>query len=490
MRLALGLGVTLGVVVGCGGGAPPPAMQGREGMLSRTAIAQKCDEAAREHLRPFVIQWDATDLADFEAKARSGTILVRYEGCKLVPLYECSDPSRPFGSYGTPVFTSGTVQGFEIANEGELYGKLPLGAVQLSGRVQAGEKLHLEYFVSGVASSSRDALFRAEVDRLPSCKDATHYVSAYNLGAFELETSEAQSGSVEASGFGAGVGASKASSESRLGHGGKIESCSTQEQLACRVPIRVELRAIRPGEAPAAGAAAPRPAAPPDASDAMARADAFRQVGELMTDAAHKLNDQKDGAACLDDIARILKLAPEMRSHKVLAMLRARCLMRAGKCDEGTRDLRDHLAAEDSGRRKKDEDLDREAREWSNRECASREAANPADHVIRAARELQEAFPKDARTCRARFDEIGANMKRLGRSDPFERTADGRGGRVLPPLVACVAREEGCAAGKQLFERWLSIDNPRLNDTRKAAEREWPRFARREKLDACSPPSK
>src|SRR5262249_18309923 len=118
---------------------------GREGMLSTTAVAQKCREAAKGHDRPFVVEWDATDLATFEAKAARDTVFVRYDGCNLEVVDGCADAVSPgrFGAYGTPQFTSGTTQGFDVKNQGELYAKLPLGAASLSGKVAAGETLHL-----------------------------------------------------------------------------------------------------------------------------------------------------------------------------------------------------------------------------------------------------------------------------------------------------------------------------------------------------------
>jgi hypothetical protein len=141
-------------------------------MLSQTAVAQKCDAAAKSHARPFVVEWDATDLASFEAKAQSNTLFVHYEGCNIDVLYECKDPNihAKFGNFGVPQFTSGTIQGFDIKNEGDLYAKLPLGAATLQGRVSAGETLHLKYFVSGVAMSSRDTLYRGEIQSVPGCE--------------------------------------------------------------------------------------------------------------------------------------------------------------------------------------------------------------------------------------------------------------------------------------------------------------------------------
>jgi hypothetical protein len=471
-------------VVSCGSKMTPPTMEGREGMLSRSVVAQKCDEASREHLRPFVIQWDATDLADFEAKSRAGTVLVRYEGCQLVPLYGCTDATRPFGSYGTPVFTSGTVQGLDVANEGELYGKLPLGAVSLSGRVQAGESLHLQYFVSGVATSSRNDVYRTEVERMEACKTATHYVYAYNLGAFELDSSESSSGEVGASALGAEVGGKRSSSESQLGHGGKITSCSTQEQIACRVPIRVELRPIKDGNAPAI-AQSPTPNAPqnPNATaDAMANVEKHKKIADLQVAASKVVNDKNDGAQCLELLGRALQLEPNLRQQSLFKSLRSRCLMRANQCDEGSRELRDQLAAEDEQRRSTDEKLDAEVRKTANRECSSTQAKNAADAVIRIERELKEAPPNGAAACLARFEAFEKHWPKIGKGDE-ENRAQTLARNASPALIRCVAKEKGCDAGKKLWVRFIKVRNPNIKDPERDAGREWPREAKRGDLE-------
>jgi hypothetical protein len=464
----------------CGGKMTPPTMEGREGMLSRSAVAEQCDQASKNHLRPFVIQWDATDLADFEAKARGGTVLVRYEGCELVPLYACMDATRPFGSYGTPEFTSGTVQGLEVQNEGELYGKLPLGAVSLSGRLQAGESLHLKYFVSGVATASRDSVYRDEVERMDACKGATHFVYAYNLGAFELESMESSSGEVGASALGGEVGGKRSSSEKQLGHGGTIASCSTQAQTACRVPIRVELRPIQSGAAPVASRT-PIPNVPtnPNATqDALANVEKAKQIADLQVSAGRVLNDKKDGAACLAMLDRALALDPNLQKQNLFSSVRTRCLMRANQCDQGKKELREHLAAEDTERRLTDEKLDEEVRKVANRECSSSQTTNAADRMIRADRELREIPATDAAACLARFELFEKNMPNAGKNGEDDR-ARTLARNAMPGLIRCVAKEKGCDTGKKLWVRFIKVRNPNIKNPQRDADREWPREAKR-----------
>src|SRR5690348_8702821 len=78
------------IFLGCGGGAS--ATHSSEPLMSRTFAGQnRCN--AKAHERPFVIEWDATDMSSFEARAANDIIFVRYEGCDLQVLDGCVDDS-------------------------------------------------------------------------------------------------------------------------------------------------------------------------------------------------------------------------------------------------------------------------------------------------------------------------------------------------------------------------------------------------------------
>jgi hypothetical protein len=445
-------------------------MQGRSGMLSQTAVAQKCDEAAKSHERPFVVEWDATDLASFEAKAQSNTLFVHYEGCKIDVLYECKDPNlnAKFGNYGTPQFTSGTVQGFDIKNEGDLYAKLPLGAASLQGRVSAGETLHLKYFVSGVAMSSRDSLYRGEIESIPGCEKATHFVSSYNLGAFELESTARTSGEGSAGIGNIGAGGSRSHDESSLGRGGDLASCTTQDQRACRVPIRVVLKEITPGNHPAGNLAAGGASAPPGSPPALPpgvqeQVTVAEEAGAAISK-ANQLAADGDGAGCLTNLDRALAL--DARRGELTRQTYARCLMMAGKCDEGQKMLREVMAAKDTKRLRSDESLDAEARDRANNLCPSSTAKSAADFVMRASHELGKAAQaKDAAVCRAKFDAIFAKMNDADREDKdayknhtYRTNSQNIGKSALENGAKCVAEATNdCAEGLKYYKRYYSV---------------------------------
>lgn len=347
----------------------------------------------KSHDRPFVIEWDATDLASFEAKAQRDVVFVRYEGCHLSVLYECSDDSLPgkLGAYGPPLRTSGTVEAVDIEDQGKLYAELPLAAASLSGRVESGDKLHMRYFVSGVVQATRGSVARPSLAGIAACAGATHFVWAYNLGAFEL-TSEARdhaAASVGASGIGAG--GSKSHGETRLKSGGSLPSCAGEDAAtarACRVPIRLSLRPIV--EAPAGGSAVAGAAAPPSPESAPtpgaspASGGTKEEARQVLLGAVKRAQESSrarleaarkaelgDGAACLADLD---KLAEGRAESHLDDELRSRCEMRAGKCEAGKSRYRQYLEREvqETGRAI---DIDRQVEARAARYCTGAQGA-------------------------------------------------------------------------------------------------------------------
>ena len=90
-------------------------------MDQTTAGKNRCT-VAKSHERPFVIEWDATDLTEFEARAKRDMVFVRYDGCELKVLSGCLDEgvAGRYGAYYPPQATSGNVEGIDRAgNENE-----------------------------------------------------------------------------------------------------------------------------------------------------------------------------------------------------------------------------------------------------------------------------------------------------------------------------------------------------------------------------------
>lgn len=321
-----------------------PAGAGPNAMLDDVAVGQNRCPDADGNARPFVVEWDATDLATFEAKAARDLVFVRYEGCEIEMLYGCSDNGVPgrYGAYDQPIFTSGTVESFEMNDQDELYAKLPLGAASLSSSIEIGQTLELQYFVSGAVNSTRNYVERAAIADNGRCAKATHYVSAYNLGAFTLFAHERRGGKIEGGVGQANVGTKTGSESSNLKHGGELESCKTHSQLQCRVPIRLVLQPIdetaQDLDASAAGAARPDPE--PAEDTVSQRAAKLRQAAEDKGDAG-------DGAGCLEDLDRADALDRSEEAMLESLHLRGLCTMVAGDCNKGEELLREFIALED-----------------------------------------------------------------------------------------------------------------------------------------------
>jgi hypothetical protein len=310
-----------------------------------------------EHNRPFIIEWDATDMSSFESIAANDIVIVKYEGCKLRVLDECRNDSirGSQGAYKPPEWTSGSLETLDIHNEGELYAKLPLGQATLGGRVAGGERFHMEYFVAGTVSASRDAVYRGDLESNPGCDAATHFVYGYNLGAFALGSANEINTEVGGSlyGFGAGGKTSKGSKAEKKG--GDLSMCkgeSATEVLGCKTPIRLNLRTIRDGQNPGMEAMTQ-----PDTDASLSAAGTINQKIETSEearahyDAAQQKLVSRDGKGCLAELDLHDELDPKHKSSdpkSYAATTRAQCVMMSGNCEAGKSQARKSLEATSS----------------------------------------------------------------------------------------------------------------------------------------------
>lgn len=339
LSVTLGSGLLL-AAIGCGGGGGDIA---KSNLMDDTAVGKnRCDpDKAEDYDRPFVVEWDATDLASFESHAQRDVVVVRYENCELEVLKGCKDGGIPakYGTYENPKWTSGSVEGFEIKTEGELWAKLPLGGATLGGRVAQGQHLKLDYFVSGSVTSTRSELFSGELKENPNCAGATHYVWAYNLGAFAVMNAESNEQEAEASMAGIGGGAKRKSETKHLKQAGDIGACTkdtAKDLSACKAPIRLDLRPLTEGDKPADVAEADKDykGVPSSNSDEQSP---MEEAAALIKSAGTKMQ-KKDGNGCLEDLDRAVKIH-ERTANKV-GNVRATCEMLAGRCADGKKRMR------------------------------------------------------------------------------------------------------------------------------------------------------
>jgi hypothetical protein len=322
---------------------------GQSRLMSQTFAGQNACNP-ENHLRPFIIEWDATDRASFESHAANDVVVVRYEGCNLTVLDECRNDSirGSQGSYRPPEWTSGALETIGISNEAELVAKLPLGAASLGGRVNGGESFHMEYYVAGTVNATRDTVYAEDLAGNPGCAGATHFVYGYNLGAFALASTNNLSTDVGGSYFGfsaEGHTKSDYSADKKGGDLGVCQSDSATEVMGCKTPVRLTLRPIREGDNPQKEMMTVA-----DTDDSLNMAglvkvefEMGKQAQSHYDSAVAKMNS-RDGKGCIAELDVRDKLDdkhnstdPKMAS---LSMIRAQCLMLAGKCEPGKQLLR------------------------------------------------------------------------------------------------------------------------------------------------------
>ncbi len=338
----------LALVVACGGGAGVPATtpnreSGQSGLMEKTFAGQnKCN--AKNHERPFIVEWDATDASSFESRASTDLVFVKYEGCELKVLDECADEAirGTFGTYRPVDWTSGGLEKIDIKNEGELFAKLPLGVASLGARVSAGEQFHMEYYVAGVRTATRGSVYRKDLARIPACKGATHFVFGYNLGAFALASAKNIDGEVGASAFGFGAGGKAKHESAAEKKGGLLSRChgeSAKEVEGCKAPIRLTLREISESDNPDAEAMrAPDNKASLNAAGKVDRELTGIKKANAFSESARQKWTARDGKGCLADLDSHDRLDPEHKStnpKQLGASMRSWCLMLAGQCDAG-----------------------------------------------------------------------------------------------------------------------------------------------------------
>lgn len=475
--LAVGMSAFGFLAVACGGaanGVAPGTKSVAEvqssGMSQSFAGQNKCNPKNAD--RPFIIEWDATDMSSFESRAANDIIFVKYEGCELKVIDSCVEDSvkGSFGSYKPVEWTSGSLESLDINNQGDLYAKLPLGAASLGGRVDGGEKFHMEYFVSGTRTATRDTVYRGDLAKVKSCAKATHFVYAYNLGAFALGAQSNLKATVGGSAFGFGAGGDRSSSSKADKQGGLLSSCrsdSASEVQTCKVPIRLTLHEITDGDNEDATAATA-----PETSDAMNLAGKLQantkkeHDAQDHADAARIKMNSRDGKGCLAELDQHDKLDPRpiglsTNSGSYLAMERGECLMLSGKCDAG-KDVYRKALEKSAGANMSPEQLDKGVDAWAGMNCQGG-SMSPRDQLQKASMELTNgAFmsKKTSAQCQAAYDivkRVGPSVK--PRDDDDANTLDNLK-NIKMSAPRCFAHAGDCDSAIRI----LKADNPNQTD--------------------------
>ncbi len=478
----------LALAAACGGGMG--AKPGGNLMDQTFAGQNACNP--KNHDRPFIINWDATDQSSFQSAAKRDVIYVHYEGCELKVLDGCRDDSvaGTLGSYSPVVWTSGGVESIDIHDKGELYAKLPLGALSLSGKVESGEKLHMEYYVSGTQTATREKVYRSDLTKMKGCEGATHFVYNYNLGAFALASQSSLHAEVNGSYFGFGGGGSKDNLTKAEKKGGDISTCtgqSAKEVESCKVPVRLTLRAIEDGANPDIAASKT-----PDTDESLNAAGKLKAESDTEKKAAEHLatanikKESKDGKSCLAELDEHDKLDPRPTGLSTnpasgkTAGLRAECVMLSGQCDAGKVAFRKALEATKAGSigaEQMDKIVDAEAGMFCQGSSMSEK-----DQFAKAKTELTNGGlgvqKKSLGECQAAFDTFMKLYKKQGGDDPGKALTG-----IQMPAPNCFAKAGDCAAA---FKTYKAIDDARdAKDSLKSKNEKFLRSNFENLVDSC-----
>ncbi|MBL8941692.1 MAG: hypothetical protein JNK45_01035 [Myxococcales bacterium] len=429
------------------------------------------------HLRPFIIEWDATDASSFEQHAANDIVFVEYEGCSLRVLDECRNETirGEAGAYKPAEWTSGALETLDVNNSAELYAKLPLGQATLGGRVEGGEKFHMEYYVAGTRTATRDAVFQQDLEGKYGCEKATHFVYGYNLGAFGLASSKNLTASAGGSAFGFGAGGSETRASSAEKRGGKLAVCdseSAKEVEGCKAPIRLTLRPIRPGENPDKTAMSAQET--PESLNAAGLVNAKVEMSEEARghyDSAVTRMQAKDGKACLKSLDAHDKIDAKHKSSDPkggLSYMRAQCLMLAGQCDAGKSLYRKSM--EQSGQFMP-ERIDGVIDAYAGMHCQGK--MSDRDTLLKALMELQKgAYQGDigAKACTEAYKTVLKLRDKVKPKDEEDsQVASAKSAHQV--AAPCLGRAGDCKAAYKVYSDGV-INEPYMQNTKDPAVRD------------------
>jgi len=176
--------IPLVLLAGCGAShehaAPAPTM----GPPRATEAAEAmCSPLPDKPARQRVVGMPAAEREALEKRLEEGPVAVKLEGCKLVVVPACE--LRASAQY-----TAAREEGsFTLSSEADVEREVPLGKGRLGVVMSGGRAIHVKVaqagrFTFGGATASPAAT--------QACKEATHVVRGYTIGAFEV--AEAASG--------------------------------------------------------------------------------------------------------------------------------------------------------------------------------------------------------------------------------------------------------------------------------------------------------
>src|SRR5512139_2325209 len=108
-------------------------------------------KVAKDPLNPLIVEWPGTSKVDLDSASRRGVVIVSYAGCTLKVLTACTAIPGKGEEVAKYDLTSDTParDKLQIADQSELYARLPLGAASLKADLSLGSSLELDYIAVG-----------------------------------------------------------------------------------------------------------------------------------------------------------------------------------------------------------------------------------------------------------------------------------------------------------------------------------------------------
>ena len=213
---------------------------------SRASITDARCRLGATQTSVLVTEWPAAEKASLESLMNGGGVAVTFSGCSLRVLPQC----KLGGQYAWTRTTRAT-DVVNIDNNADLFLKLPLGAVSLSGELRRTGRLRVKTTVIG--ERRLKGFSTEQVPRNAACAKATHIVQSLGVGAFALEAGSSRSVSMGAKTRALGPGESTAGGSTShrletLKTAGDAQRCPDATDTAphrdCGSPIQVFLAAI------------------------------------------------------------------------------------------------------------------------------------------------------------------------------------------------------------------------------------------------------
>lgn len=238
----------------CGGAANMGAVVRPNDMTAAEAVGEgKCSKVPTT-AQPLVVDWPSQISGKLEHQmlAEHRIVLVKYSCDGIVPLYDCEVPGQyRFARYSLKSDVT------RLKNSDELRANLPrIAGANVSASLERGNQIEIAWMQVGMLATTANKVYRSDVGNSPECAAATHFVHEAHIGAFVKQTSSLGKVSAAVDVFKMTSSGASESTKSARTAAGSPDACKGEGDKAppgeCRAPIRLELRAILPGDAPVA----------------------------------------------------------------------------------------------------------------------------------------------------------------------------------------------------------------------------------------------